>query len=172
MVPMFAKLHLIKEGEDTLLRVIVKAQSYRLLPGMKYSGRWHVEGQTENIVAVGVYYCHVGEELEGGNLKFRAPEVKNLSSFLASLFTYVVLCFRLLKTGTTSRQITKQKLKKEGQSSSPTFCLIDSDRYETEVLKNSDELFSTSSSLIQMNPSTQPSPFLPSTLWFTDWLHS
>ncbi|CAF3409475.1 unnamed protein product [Rotaria socialis] len=39
--------------------------------GMKYSGRWHTEGQTENIVAVGVYYLYVDSELEGGTLKFR-----------------------------------------------------------------------------------------------------
>ena len=38
---------------------------------MKYAGRWHTEGQTENIVAVGVYYLHVDDQLEGGGLKFR-----------------------------------------------------------------------------------------------------
>lgn len=38
---------------------------------MKYSGRWHTEGQTENIVAVGVYYLHIDDQLEGGALKFR-----------------------------------------------------------------------------------------------------
>jgi hypothetical protein len=49
----------------------VKAQSYHLQPGMSYAGRWHVEGQTENIVAVGVYYLEINEDLTGGNLKFR-----------------------------------------------------------------------------------------------------
>ncbi|CAF2406866.1 unnamed protein product [Rotaria sp. Silwood2] len=38
---------------------------------MKYSGRWHTESYTENIVAVGVYYFHVDPELKGGILKFR-----------------------------------------------------------------------------------------------------
>jgi hypothetical protein len=38
---------------------------------MKYSGRWHTEGHTENIVAAGVYYLHIDDELEGGTLKFR-----------------------------------------------------------------------------------------------------
>jgi hypothetical protein len=38
---------------------------------MKYSGRWHTEGQTENIIAVGVYYLDIDDELEGGSLKFR-----------------------------------------------------------------------------------------------------
>ncbi|CAF1517427.1 unnamed protein product [Didymodactylos carnosus] len=40
---------------------------------MKYAGRWHTEGQTEHIVAVGVYYVDVDEQLEGGFLKFRPP---------------------------------------------------------------------------------------------------
>lgn len=39
--------------------------------GTKYSGRWHTEGRTENIQAVGVYYLYVDDELEGGALKFR-----------------------------------------------------------------------------------------------------
>ena len=41
---------------------------------MKYSGRWHTEGQTENIIAVGVYYLDIDDQLEGGSLKFR-PKV-------------------------------------------------------------------------------------------------
>ncbi len=40
---------------------------------MKYSGRWHTEGHSENIQAVGVYYLHIDNELEGGALKFRPP---------------------------------------------------------------------------------------------------
>lgn len=42
---------------------------------MSYSGRWHVEGHSENIVAAGVYYAHVPPGLTGGNLKFRPAEV-------------------------------------------------------------------------------------------------
>ena len=38
---------------------------------MKYAGRWHTEGNTENIIAAGVYYVHFDDELEGGALKFR-----------------------------------------------------------------------------------------------------
>ena len=52
----------------------MKAQSYNLQPGMSYAGRWHMEGQTENIVAAGVYYPHIGTDLQGGNLKFRPAE--------------------------------------------------------------------------------------------------
>lgn len=92
MLPMFEKLKLIKlnPNEEQRLQVIVKAQSYNLKAGkilsflgsiiritfifssgMKYSGRWHTEGQTENIIAVGVYYLHIDDQLEGGALKFR-----------------------------------------------------------------------------------------------------
>lgn len=38
---------------------------------MKYAGRWHTEGNTENIIAAGVYYVYFDDELEGGALKFR-----------------------------------------------------------------------------------------------------
>ncbi|CAF1194575.1 unnamed protein product [Adineta steineri] len=76
MLPMFEQMKLIKlsSNEEQKLQVIVKAQSYNLKSGMKYSGRWHTEGQTENIVAVGVYYLDIDDQLEGGSLKFR-PKV-------------------------------------------------------------------------------------------------
>lgn len=66
---------------------------------MSYEGKWHVEGETENICAagsslnpsqaelrdevkkvalantsLGVYYAEVSEYLMGGSLKFRPPE--------------------------------------------------------------------------------------------------
>ncbi|CAF3386409.1 unnamed protein product [Rotaria sp. Silwood1] len=73
MLPMFQEIKVIAKDttKEQRLQVIVKAQSYNIKAGMKYSGRWHTEGQTENIVAVGVYYLHVDPELEGGALKFR-----------------------------------------------------------------------------------------------------
>ncbi|CAF3335477.1 unnamed protein product [Rotaria sp. Silwood2] len=73
MLPLFEQLKLIKmyNNEEQRLQVIVKAQSYNLKAGMKYSGRWHTEGKTENIVAAGVYYLHIDDQLEGGTLKFR-----------------------------------------------------------------------------------------------------
>ncbi|CAF1190991.1 unnamed protein product [Adineta steineri] len=76
MLPMFEQMKLIKlnSNEEQKLQVIVKAQSYNLKSGMKYSGRWHTEGQIENIVAVGVYYLDIDDQLEGGSLKFR-PKV-------------------------------------------------------------------------------------------------
>lgn len=93
---------LIEKGKETNLQVIVKAQSYYLEPGMTYSGRWHLEGHTENIVGVGVYYCQVdsGEfifhdiltrkiELKGGNVKFRpdsapSPYYAEMSDIITS----------------------------------------------------------------------------------------
>ncbi|UJR17982.1 hypothetical protein I4U23_004883 [Adineta vaga] len=72
LVPMFGEiLRLNTSKGDTRLQVIVKVQSYNLQPGVKYSGRWHTEGRTENIEAVGVYYLYIDDELEGGALKFR-----------------------------------------------------------------------------------------------------
>jgi hypothetical protein len=38
---------------------------------MKYAGRWDTEGNTENIIAAGVYYVYFDDELEGGALKYR-----------------------------------------------------------------------------------------------------
>jgi len=72
MVPMWAKLGLIKEDIPTNLQVVVKAQSYLLEPGVQYSGKWHREGFRENIVASGVYYAEIEDGLHGGSLKFRA----------------------------------------------------------------------------------------------------
>jgi len=71
MVPMYAKLGLIKRYVPTNLQVVVKAQSYLLEPGVQYSGKWHREGFRENIVASGVYYAEIEDGLHGGSLKFR-----------------------------------------------------------------------------------------------------
>lgn len=81
MLPMFASLRVFKPGIPTTLQVVVKAQTYRLRPGVSYAGKWHTEGYNENIVAGGVYYCHISPGLEGGNLKFRpqiVPQVEVL----------------------------------------------------------------------------------------------
>lgn len=52
------------------LQVIIKAQKYVIKPGITYTGKWHVEGVTERIVANGVYYCKVDDAL-GGSLQFK-----------------------------------------------------------------------------------------------------
>jgi len=71
MLPGFQKLNLLKENEDTKLQVVVKAQKYEIKPGMKYSGKWHMEGKTENIVAAGVYYCNIEKGFREDKLLFR-----------------------------------------------------------------------------------------------------
>jgi len=71
MLPGFQKLNLLKENEDTILQVVVKAQRYEIKPGMKYSGKWHIEGKTENIVAAGVYYCNIDNGFQEDKLLYR-----------------------------------------------------------------------------------------------------
>jgi hypothetical protein len=46
-------------------------QRYKIEPHTSYTGQWHVEGITEGIVGVGVYYAFIDDELDGGNLIFR-----------------------------------------------------------------------------------------------------
>ena len=53
MLQGFQNLNLLNENNDTKLQVVIKAQKYEIKPGMKYSGKWHIEGKTENIVAEG-----------------------------------------------------------------------------------------------------------------------
>jgi len=74
MVPMYAKLGLIKRDKPTNLQVVVKAQSYVLEPGVQYSGKWHREGFRENIMASGIYYAEIEDGLNGGSLKFRIAQ--------------------------------------------------------------------------------------------------
>lgn len=70
---------------------------------MTYSGRWHVEGHSENIAGVGVYYCHLGDGLEGGSLKFRpktAPQPDyelNEGSALCWFVLYISTCCQKLR---------------------------------------------------------------------------
>jgi len=71
MLPGFQKLNLLKENEDTKLQVVIKAQKYAIKPGMKYSGKWHIEGKTENIVAGGVYYCNIDKGFKEDKLLYR-----------------------------------------------------------------------------------------------------
>jgi len=71
MLPGFQKLSLLKENQDTKLQVVVKAQKYEIKPGMKYSGKWHIEGKTENIVAGGVYYCNIDQGFNEDKLLYR-----------------------------------------------------------------------------------------------------
>jgi len=54
-----------------------KAQKYVLPPHSSYTGRWHTEGYSENIVAAAVYYIDVSNDTTGGNLSFRPKETPN-----------------------------------------------------------------------------------------------
>mmetsp|Transcript_9360 Transcript_9360/g.14460 ORF Transcript_9360/g.14460 Transcript_9360/m.14460 type:complete len:564 (-) Transcript_9360:369-2060(-) len=64
--------HPILDGGN--LQVVVKVQKYAIPPSASYTGRWHTEGYSENIIATGVYYLDVSEATTGGNLSFRPPE--------------------------------------------------------------------------------------------------
>lgn len=59
MLPGFEKLGFEFEEEKQIMQVVVKAQKYIIQPGTSYSGKWHLEGKTENIIAAGVYYCKI-----------------------------------------------------------------------------------------------------------------
>ena len=74
MLPGFRKLGIRKKFQDYKLQVVVKAQKYVIAPGTSYSGKWHVEGRTENIVAGGVYYCKIDKGFKKDVVVFR-PKV-------------------------------------------------------------------------------------------------
>lgn len=74
MIPGFEKLGIVNEIGSTDLQVVIKAQKYVIQPGTSYSGKWHVEGKTENIIASGVYYCKIDEGFENDSVIFR-PKV-------------------------------------------------------------------------------------------------
>ena len=75
MLPGFQKLNLLNANINTLLQVVIKAQRYEIKPGMSYSGKWHIEGKTEKIVAAGVYYCNIDKGFKEDKLVFRNAEM-------------------------------------------------------------------------------------------------
>ena len=83
MIPGFRKLGILKKRQECKLQVIVKAQKYVIPPGTSYSGKWHVEGRTENIVAGGVYYCKIDEGFEEDVVAFR-PRSNTYGSYANS----------------------------------------------------------------------------------------
>ena len=69
--------------ETYILPVVLKAQRYRIHQNRGYAGKWHIEGLSEDIRAVAVYYNQVDPELTGGNMKFRPSRVPGTNlSFL------------------------------------------------------------------------------------------
>eukprot|EP01117_Protostelium_nocturnum_P008125 TRINITY_DN2899_c0_g1_i3.p1 TRINITY_DN2899_c0_g1~~TRINITY_DN2899_c0_g1_i3.p1 ORF type:complete len:479 (+),score=109.54 TRINITY_DN2899_c0_g1_i3:3833-5269(+) len=79
MAPMFKEQGVLEREGKRELQIVVKVQRYHLEPGMTYAGRWHTEGMTENISAVGVYYLEVEPGLTGGCLKFRNAQAPSPS---------------------------------------------------------------------------------------------
>lgn len=77
MLPGFEALGIVKRGAFSKLQIILKAQLYRIDPGTTYEGKWHTEGVTERIIAVGVYYAFTHRFLNGGNLEFSLKNYPN-----------------------------------------------------------------------------------------------
>ena len=71
MLPGFRKLNILEEGKDCKIQIVIKAQKYVINPNVAYSGKWHVEGRTENIVAGGVYYGKIDEGFDQDVLVYR-----------------------------------------------------------------------------------------------------
>ena len=70
---------------------MVKAQKYAIAPGTSYSGKRHVEGRTENIVAEGVYYSKIDKGFEQDVIVFRpksGPNNLNASYYKRSKISY------------------------------------------------------------------------------------
>lgn len=77
MLPGFRELGIFDDESEQVVQVVVKVQKYVIKPGISYSGKWHVEGKTENIVAGGVFYCKLQPKLEDDFLTFvqkKAPQ--------------------------------------------------------------------------------------------------
>ncbi|KAI9324312.1 hypothetical protein DFJ73DRAFT_872989 [Zopfochytrium polystomum] len=98
MLPLFDDSILPGRSNLQRLQVIVKMQMYEIPPHSTYTGKWHLEGQTENIAAVGVYFLQVDDGLRGGHMKFRPrflPEYdfENLTRVVA-VAQGTAVCFR------------------------------------------------------------------------------
>lgn len=77
MLPGFEELGIVKRGFESKLQIILKVQLYCINPGTTYTGKWHTEGVTERIIAVGVYYAYTHKFLNGGNLQFSLKNYPN-----------------------------------------------------------------------------------------------
>ena len=71
MLPGFDNLNILNKDKETILQVVIKAQMYVIKPKTTYSGKWHVEGKTENIIAAGVYYLSIDKGFEKDEVLFR-----------------------------------------------------------------------------------------------------
>ena len=71
MLPLFNRYPAFRERKNKEFQVIVKAQRYEVEDMSGYSGHWHQEGLTENIIIGGLYYFEKDLWLKGGNLQFK-----------------------------------------------------------------------------------------------------
>jgi hypothetical protein len=58
------------QGRPLDIQVVCKAQRYVLPHQVQYSGKWHTEGLTENVMLSSVYYLEQDDGLDGGSLLF------------------------------------------------------------------------------------------------------
>jgi hypothetical protein len=56
--------------------VTVKVQSYKIPPKKSYGDSWHLEGQNESVLAVGIYCLQLEEGLPIGKMKFRPAKAE------------------------------------------------------------------------------------------------
>jgi hypothetical protein len=71
MLPLFNKVPAFRDRKERGFQVVVKAQRYEVEKMSGYSGHWHREGLTENIIIAGIWYFEKNFRLSGGNLRFR-----------------------------------------------------------------------------------------------------
>eukprot|EP01084_Bolivina_argentea_P138034 243101_1 len=95
MLPLFNKFKQFKDRKNKQFQCIVKSQSYILNPNSGYSGEWHQEGLTENIILTGLYYWEYDGGLTGGNLKFRNKKIPGQLSD----FNEKYLCYKEVSLG-------------------------------------------------------------------------
>eukprot|EP01084_Bolivina_argentea_P187004 322218_1 len=92
MLPLFKQFNIFKNRELNEFKVIVKSQRYLIKQNHGYSGKWHIEGLTENIALVGIYYYEWDKGLNGGNLKFRSVQAPREFYGKQNWFTFDTQC--------------------------------------------------------------------------------
>ena len=84
MLPIFNRFPAFCDRTNKEFQVIVKAQRYEVEDMSGYSGHWHQEGLTENIIIGGLYYFDKDYLLKGGNLQFknkRGPDDQDMEMY-------------------------------------------------------------------------------------------
>eukprot|EP01084_Bolivina_argentea_P227837 384880_1 len=89
MLPLFNHFKVFQDRQKKEFQVIIKSQRYEIKDMTGYSGHWHQEGLTENIVLAGLYYFEKDEHLIGGNLKFRKDYMVSNTDTVADYDEYL-----------------------------------------------------------------------------------